>query len=778
MADLNLLGQVVGAAVRNQDLTQFAVIVGSLKVGTTGVNTQLTKSILDNLITLQNGSDILASLHHHDNRYYTKTQLGSTASATTSGAFDIGVFLTATNYTASAQNVEAHLAGINSALASVASNNFDDSLFRIDNHADSTKKIAFSAAGISTATTRTITMPDADVDLGNLTNSNISASAAIAYSKLNLSGSIVNADINASAAIAYSKLASLGGSTNAVLIQSGSGFVSASSILSTNLFLADGSVSATGAFNLNSHKITNLTAGSVSGDAVNYGQVILTSGANAFGADQSMGGFKLTNLATPLAANDAASKSYVDSAMQGVSWKTLVRSATTGALAANTYNNGASGVGATLTGNSNGALAAQDGVTLVVNDRLLVKNEATSANNGIYVVTQVGSGGTPYILTRAVDMDASTEFVGATVEVGTEASTQPKYLYFQNTAAPITVGTTAISWILISSALVYTFTSGVQLSGSTVSANVDNLTIDVNGSNQLEVKAGGITNTQVSASAAIAYSKLSLSNSIVNADINASAAIAYSKLNLSGSIVNADINASAAIVYSKLSLSNSIVNADINSAAAIAYSKLNLSGSIVNADIASGAAIAYSKLNLSNSIVAGDLTANSVTAAKVNTGVFDQSTITGGNGSAAVVQNAPQVVRAGLIAGQSFSANTTYAVRWGQPANGETAGRLYAADKNAASQSNFNCVGVIQPTGAISAGGSVNLIKEGGITQVANDTAFGSNDVGTEAFVGSSGVIIAKSALSGSTNEAAFVVGIIQTTTSIDVGGMHLRGIA
>lgn len=85
---------------------------------------------------------------------------------------------------------------------------------------------------------------------------------------------------------------------------------------------------------------------------------------------------------------------------------------------------------------------------------------------------------------------------------------------------------------------------------------------------------GKIANANVAAGAAIAYSKLALSDSIVNADINSAAAIAYSKLALSNSIVNADINASAAIAYSKLALSNSIVNADIAAAAAIAYSKL------------------------------------------------------------------------------------------------------------------------------------------------------------------------------------------------------------
>lgn len=105
-----------------------------------------------------------------------------------------------------------------------------------------------------------------------------------------------------------------------------------------------------------------------------------------------------------------------------------------------------------------------------------------------------------------------------------------------------------------------------------------------------------LVNANISASAAIAYSKLALTGSIVNADVSASAAIAYSKLALTGSLVNADVSASAAIAYSKLALTGSIVNADISASAAIAYSKLALTGAIVNADVSASAAIARSKL--------------------------------------------------------------------------------------------------------------------------------------------------------------------------------------
>lgn len=112
------------------------------------------------------------------------------------------------NYTPSNPAVVAsHLAGIDAALgaggtATVAL----DGTFKIENTSDLTKKIAFDASGITTATTRTLKMADANVDLANLTNSNISASAAIAYAKLALSNSIVNADVATGAAIAYSKL--------------------------------------------------------------------------------------------------------------------------------------------------------------------------------------------------------------------------------------------------------------------------------------------------------------------------------------------------------------------------------------------------------------------------------------------------------------------------------------------------------------------------------------------------------------------------------------------
>lgn len=93
-----------------------------------------------------------------------------------------------------------------------------------------------------------------------------------------------------------------------------------------------------------------------------------------------------------------------------------------------------------------------------------------------------------------------------------------------------------------------TWAIGNTLTAAALNAEFDNILNDYN---------GNITNANISASAAISYSKLALTGSIVNGDISGSAAIAYSKLNLTGNIVNADISALAAIAQSKLSLTTS-----------------------------------------------------------------------------------------------------------------------------------------------------------------------------------------------------------------------------
>lgn len=152
-------------------------------------------------------------------------------------------------------------------------------------------------------------------------------------------------------------------------------------------------------------------------------------------------------------------------------------------------------------------------------------------------------------------------------------------------------------------------------------ANDGDLALAINGSDQLTFNgvrlatagAASIVNADISASAAIAYSKLNLAGAVQNSDLAGS--IAYSKLALTGAILNADLAGS--ITYSKLSLS----------AGDIPYSKLTLTGSVVNADVSSSAAIAYSKLSLAASIATTDLASGLlVPTGKGGTGVTSVTT--------------------------------------------------------------------------------------------------------------------------------------------------------
>ncbi len=119
-----------------------------------------------------------------------------------------------------------------------------------------------------------------------------------------------------------------------------------------------------------------------------------------------------------------------------------VRAKTTAALPANTYN----GTAFTLTGNANGALAAQDGVTLVVGDALLVNDEATGSNNGIYTVTTVGDGSNPYVLTRHTDLDATAEFSSGLLTPVSEGTSFADTLWMLATNDTITLDTTSLLW--------------------------------------------------------------------------------------------------------------------------------------------------------------------------------------------------------------------------------------------------------------------------------------------------------------------------------------------
>ena len=179
------------------------------------------------------------------------------------------------------------------------------------------------------------------------------------------------------------------------------------------------------------------------------------------------------------------------------------------------------------------------------------------------------------------------------------------------TSAMITNGTIVNADINASAAIDKTKISGTAITADDTGTVTSTMIAD-----------GTIENGDINTSAAIALSKLASGTSAQVVLANSGGVPTYTTISGditvsntgvtaigSGVIVNADINSSAAIAYSKLSLSNSITSDDINSSAAIEYSKLSLANTITNADINSSAAIDYSKLSLSNSITVTDLQA-------------------------------------------------------------------------------------------------------------------------------------------------------------------------
>jgi len=171
----------------------------------------------------------------------------------------------------------------------------------------------------------------------------------------------------------------------------------------------------------------------------------------------------ITGLNEPVNATDAATKNYVDTVAEGLHVHEAARVATTDTLATLsggtvTYNNGTSGVGATLT--LSAGLTAIDGVTLANGDRILVKNESNQAHNGMYVRTS------STVLTRASDFDTAVEIGGGDFTFVEQGTTYASTGWVQ-TFEVLTVGTDTVIWQRFSGSGTFTAGDGLTLSGTT-----------------------------------------------------------------------------------------------------------------------------------------------------------------------------------------------------------------------------------------------------------------------------------------------------------------------
>ena len=208
---------------------------------------------------------------------------------------------------------------------------------------------------------------------------------------------------------------------------------------------------------------------------------------------------RLTEVADPSQAQDAATKAYVDAVKSGLNVKDSVKVASAAALAASTYSNGSSGVGATLTANANGALTI-DGVNSGLGTkRVLIKDQTDASQNGIYTVTNAGSGAAAFVLTRATDADTGAELTGGTFVFAEEGTANADNGFVFTHQGTPTMGTTDLTVSQFSGAGQITAGSGLTKSGNTINAVVDDSSIEIN-SDTLRVKASGITNAMLAGS--------------------------------------------------------------------------------------------------------------------------------------------------------------------------------------------------------------------------------------------------------------------------------------
>lgn len=151
----------------------------------------------------------------------------------------------------------------------------------------------------------------------------------------------------------------------------------------------------------------------------------------------------ISNLPAPTNPGDAVNKAYADAIASGITVQGAVYAATTGANLNATYSNGVSGVGATLT--NAGALAAfsLDSTSPPINSRILVKDQSSTFQNGIYTLTTVGSGAVAWILTRATDYDSVSEIQPGDLVVVNNGTVNASSSWLQ-TATVATIGTDPI----------------------------------------------------------------------------------------------------------------------------------------------------------------------------------------------------------------------------------------------------------------------------------------------------------------------------------------------
>lgn len=220
--------------------------------------------------------------------------------------------------------------------------------------------------------------------------------------------------------------------------------------------------------------VGQLAASDLSNGVTGSGAIVLATSPTLTTA--VLGSSTATTQAPADNSTKLATTAYVDNAVLGQRQKEAVKYASVTALPSIVYANGSSGVGATLTGVALAAISL-DSSSPGIGDRVLIKNQVSTFQNGIYVVTQTGSGIAVFILTRATDFDQAADIqTGDTVFI-TAGSTLANTTWTYNGIDSPVMGTDAITFAQAAGPGSFTAGNGIAITGTSIAIDTS-VTVD------------------------------------------------------------------------------------------------------------------------------------------------------------------------------------------------------------------------------------------------------------------------------------------------------------